>query len=134
VFEAVVVGLTAITGPFVFIPVGIVWWTLHRRRWTLVLILLLGIGVILQGYSLLTSPRTYCGLGASLRNLLLILSDRVVLAGLFAEEGHTYVYVTGLPHGTILAAVRRLLAAPIAVFAGQADRSQVSGVSHRMTN
>jgi hypothetical protein len=41
----------------------------------------------------------------------------VVLAGVFAEEGHTHVFVTGLPHATVVAALVLLATAPLVVWA-----------------
>jgi hypothetical protein len=118
-FDVAVIGLTAVTGPFVYVllPVAVLWWLLRRRRETLVLIVVLTLGLGAQLYAETLTPRAAYPLGANVRDLVLILCDRVVLAGLFAEEGHTHVYVTGLPHATIWAGLILLLAAPVVVVA-----------------
>jgi hypothetical protein len=118
-FDVAVIALTAVTGPFVYVllPIAVVWWLLRRRRETLLLIALLVLGLGAQLYAETQTPRAAYPLGANLRDLVLLLCDRVVLAGLFAEEGHTHVYMTGLPHATILAGLILLLAAPVVVVA-----------------
>jgi hypothetical protein len=118
-FDVFMVGLCALTGPFVFLilPVALFWWWLRRRRWTGVLSAVLAAGAIPQVYAVLTTPRLHYGLGATAQSFFQMVSDRVVLAGLFAEEGHTYVYVTGQPHGTTIAALVTLVCAGIGVFA-----------------
>ena len=118
-FDVAVIALTAVTGPFVYVllPVAIVWWLLRRRRETLLLIAVLVLGLGVQLYAETQTPRAAYPLGANLRDLVLLLCDRVVLAGLFAEEGHTHVYMTGLPHATIWAGLILVLAAPVVVLA-----------------
>ena len=118
-FDVGVIALSAATGPFVYVllPVAVLWWLLRRRRETLVLIAVLALGLGAQLYAETQTPRTAYPLGANLRDLVLLLSDRVVLAGLFAEEGHTHVYVTGLSHATLVAGLILLLAVPAVVLA-----------------
>jgi len=118
-FDIAVIALTAATGPFVYVllPIAVLWWLLRRRRETLVLLAVLALGLGAQLYAETQSPRTAYPLGANLRDLVLLLCDRVVLAGLFAEEGHTHVYVTGLAHATVLAGLVLLVAAPVVVLA-----------------
>jgi hypothetical protein len=58
-------------------------------------------------------------LGASLQNLVLIVCDRIVLAGIFAEPGHRHVYLAGRPLGTALAVVVDLLAVALALYAAR---------------
>jgi len=88
-FDVAVIALTAVTGPFVYVllPIAVVWWLLRRRRETLLLIALLVLGLGAQLYAETQTPRAAYPLGANLRDLVLLLCDRVVLAGLFAEEG-----------------------------------------------
>jgi hypothetical protein len=118
-FDVAVIALTAVTGPFVYVllPIAVVWWLLRRRRETLLLIALLVLGLGAQLYAETQTPRAAYPLGANLRDLVLLLCDRVVLAGPFAEEGHTHVFMTGLSHATIWASLIILLAAPVVVFA-----------------
>lgn len=119
VFDIVAVALCAMTGAFAFVllPVAIVWWWLRRQRWTVILSALLVAGVAAQSYAMVLAPRGMAGLGANLHDLLLIIADRFVLAGLFAEEGHTHVFVAGLPHATLIAGGICLLALAVVVFA-----------------
>jgi hypothetical protein len=119
VFDVFIVGLCALTGPFVFLllPMALFWWWLRRRPWTGVLSAILVAGAIPQVYAFLTTPRYHFALGATVQFLVHILCDRIILAGLFGEEGHTYVYVTGLPHGTTIAALVTLVCAGIGIFA-----------------
>jgi hypothetical protein len=118
-FDIGTIALCALTGAFVYVlaPVGLLWWWLRRWRWSAVLTAILVVGMAVQAYSMTLAPRTEFGLGASLHGLILIICDRIVLAGLFAEEGHTHVYVTGLPHATLIAAGICLLSLPVVVFA-----------------
>ncbi len=118
-FDIAVIGLTAVTGPFVYVllPIAVLWWLLRRRRETLLLVVLLTLGLGAQLYAETQTPRSSYPLGANLRDLVLLLCDRVVLAGLFAEEGHTHVYVTGLPDATVWAGIILLFASPIVAFA-----------------
>jgi hypothetical protein len=48
---------------------------------------------------------------------LLIVTNRIILAGLFAEEGGTHVFVSGTSHGTLLSAAICLFALVIVVYA-----------------
>jgi len=118
-FDVATVALCALTGACVFVlaPIGLLWWWLRRWRWSAVLTAILVAGIAAQVYAMTLAPRTACGLGASLHELILIICDRIVLAGLFAEEGHTHVFVTGLPHATLIAAGICLLSLPVVVFA-----------------
>jgi hypothetical protein len=106
VFDVLVVTLSALSGPFAFIllPLAVVWLIAARERWTLVLVAALGIALVVQLYSLTHSLRPALALGASLHDFILLISDRIILAGLFAEEGHAHVFVAGTTHGTIIAA------------------------------
>jgi hypothetical protein len=81
----------------------------------LCLILLVGLGA--QLYAMVLAPRTASPLGASLHDLILIVCDRVILAGLFAEEGNSHVFVLGLPEASLIAGGICLLSLPVAIFA-----------------
>jgi hypothetical protein len=118
-FDIATVTLCALTGAFVYVllPVALLWWWLRRWRWTCVLNAVFAVGLVAQLYSMLLAPRTQFPLGATLHDLILIVCDRWILAGLFAEEGHTHVFVAGMPHGTVIAAVICLLGLPVVVFA-----------------
>jgi hypothetical protein len=118
-FDVVVVALCALSGPFAYIlfPAAVLWWFISRRRWTLLLACVLAAGLAVQLYALSVSPRQHPDVGASLRDFFLIVCDRIVLAGLFAEEGHAHVFVASVPHSTLLAAGICLLALPIVVYA-----------------
>ena len=118
-FDAATVALCALTGGFVYIllPCALLWWCLRRQRWTGALVLILAVGLVLQIWSLFLGPRGSYPLGASASYLLLIVCDRVILAGLFAEEGTTHVFVSGLPHATVIAALVCLAALPVVLLA-----------------
>lgn len=118
-FDVFVVALCAMTGPFIFfvLPMALFWWWLRRRRWTGVLSAILVAGAIPQAYAVLTTSRLHYGLGATIQSFVHIVCDRIVLGGLFAEEGHTSVYLTGQPHGTTIGAVVALVGAGIGIFA-----------------
>jgi hypothetical protein len=118
-FDVAMVALCALTGPFVLfiLPMALVWWWLRRRAWTAALSCVLAVGAIPEVYAVLTTPRLHYGLGASVQSFFQIVSDRVILGGLFAEEGHTYVYLTGQPHGTTIGAAITLVCAGIGIFA-----------------
>lgn len=116
-FDVGVVILTAITGPFVYVlfPLAVLWLLIRRRKWTAVLAGIGALGLGVQLYAATLSPRTTFGLGANLHVLAQLITDRVLLSGLFAEEGHTHVFVNGLPHATLVAALILVAAAPVAV-------------------
>jgi hypothetical protein len=118
-FDVVVVVLCGLSGPFAYVlaPIAALWFIVRQRRFTLVLLALLVATIPIQLYAGLTSPRPHSTLGASLHNLILIISDRIILAGSFAEEGGTHVVLANTSHGALLAAVICLLALPIVVLA-----------------
>jgi hypothetical protein len=118
-FDVAVVLLCGLSGPFAYIllPVAALWFVIRRQPFTLVLCFTLAVTIPLQVYADFTSPRLHEALGASLDNLLLIVSDRVILAGLFAEEGGTHVFLAGTSHGYLVSAVICVLALPIVVYA-----------------
>ena len=106
-FDVAVVALCALSGPFAFllVPIAVIRWLVARNRWTLMLLAVLAVGALVQLYALTHTTRVHHSVGASLRDFVLILCDRIVLAGLFGEEGHTHVFVNGLPHATLIAAL-----------------------------
>ncbi|HYA00419.1 MAG TPA: hypothetical protein VEK76_08725 [Candidatus Binatia bacterium] len=118
-FDAATMTLTALTGAFVYVllPVALLWWWLRRQRHTAVLCLILLLGLGAQLYSTTVAPRTSSSLGASFSNLMLILCDRVILAGLFAEEGHTHVFVAGHTHAVLWAALFCVASLPVVLYA-----------------
>ena len=119
VVDVLVVVLCALTGPFamLMLPLCLTWWVVKRRRWTGVLGAITAMGTVVQLWTLLHSGRSPAPLGASPAYLLTILSDRIVLAGLFGQDGPTSIYTTGLAHPTLTAGLVCLCAAPVAAFA-----------------
>jgi hypothetical protein len=120
-FDVTTIVLCGLSGPFVYIllPVTALWFLIRRQRFTLVLAALLAVAFVVQLYASRSAPRPAESLGASLQNLVLIISDRVILAGLFAEPGHRHVFLAGRPLGTLLAGVLCVLAIPVVVFAAR---------------
>ncbi len=118
-FDVAVVVLCGLSGPFAYIllPVAALWFVMRRPAFTLALCFALVVTIPIQVYADLTSPRLHEPLGASLHTLLMIISDRIIWAGLFAEEGGAHALLTGTSHGALLSAVICLLALPIVVFA-----------------
>ena len=118
-FDVAVVALCGLSGPFAYIllPVAALWFVMRRRAFTLVLCFALLVTIPIQVYADLTSPRLHESLGANLHNLLLIISDRIIWAGLFAEEGGAHAVLVGTSHGALFSAAICLLALPIVVFA-----------------
>jgi hypothetical protein len=118
-FDVASVALCALTGAFVYVlfPVAILWWWLRRQRSTGILAPILGLGVLAQIYALTLAPRSQFGLGASVHDFLLIFSDRIIITGSLAEEGHTHVFLTGFPHGTIIAALVCVISFGLVAFA-----------------
>jgi hypothetical protein len=121
VFDVATVILCGFSGPFVYIllPVAALCYLVRRRRFTLVLLGVFAVALAAQLYASRVSPRPDVNLGASVGNLLLILSDRVILAGLFAEPGHRHAYLAGRPYGALLAGGLCLLALPIVLYAAK---------------
>jgi hypothetical protein len=111
--------LCGLSGPFVFIlfPIAALCYLVRRKRFTLVLLAVFALTLAAQLYASWVSPRPTTSVGASLGNLVLILSDRIILAGIFAEPGHRHVYLAGQPYGTLIASVICVLALPVVVFA-----------------
>ena len=118
-FDVAVVVLCGLSGPFAYIllPVAALWFVMRRRAFTLVLCFALLVTIPIQVYADLTSSRLHESLGANLHNLLLIVSDRIIWAGLFAEEGGAHAVLLGTSHGALFSAAICLLALPIVVFA-----------------
>lgn len=118
-FDIAVVALCGLSGPFTYIlaPLAVLWLIIHRRRFTALLCAVIVATIPIQLFAALTSSRFHEALGASVHNLVLIVADRIVLAGLFAEEGGTHVVLAGAPHGTLLSGLLCVLVLPIFVFA-----------------
>jgi len=118
-FDVAVVLLCGLSGPFAYIllPVAALWFLIRRQPFTLVLCFALAITIPLQLYAAFTSPRLHVSLGVSVHTLLLLVSNRIILAGLFAEEGGTHVFLTATSGGTLLTAGICVLALAIAAYA-----------------
>jgi hypothetical protein len=118
-FDVTAVLLLAFTGPLVYVlfPLSLLWFFVQKHRWTLVLVAMLGVGLIAQIYAATLSVRNHSGLGASLHGLILLLVNRVILAGSFAEEGTTHVFLANFPHETVIGAVILAAAFALVVFA-----------------
>lgn len=118
-FDLLAVALCGLSGAFAYIllPVTVLWLLVRRRRFTAALAAMLGVGLMAQVYAGTISARPTYGLGASLHNFVLIVCDRIILAGLFAEEGHTHVFLAGISHAGVLAGLICLLGLGIAGFA-----------------
>lgn len=121
-FDISVLVLCGLTGPFcvLLLPVAVarlVTWPAWRRWYAAVSGVVL-LTAVAQAWTFLHTIRTPGQvLGADLRTLILIISDRVILPGSFAEEAHTGVYTAGMHHGLLLAA---LIVAGAAVVGGLA--------------
>jgi hypothetical protein len=120
VFDVTVLVLSGLTGPFaaLLLPgaVARLLVTREQRRWYVGISLILAVTLALQAWVVLHSHRTMESLGVGLKNLVFLISDRVVLAGSFAEEGHAHVFTEGRAHGEILAGLLTILAAAIVGF------------------
>jgi hypothetical protein len=114
-FDLIAVVLCGFSGPFVYIlfPVSVLWYLIRRRRFTLLLAALLAIAFVAQFAASRSGPRLEANLGASLQNLVVIVCDRIILSGIFAEPGHRHVYVAGRSLGVPLASVICVLALPV---------------------
>jgi hypothetical protein len=119
VFDVVAVLLCGLSGPFVVIlfPITALWYLVRRRRFTLVLLAVLAVTLAVQLYVSRVAPRAPLNPGGGLGNLILILTDRIILPGIFGEPGHMNVYLAGLRHGTTYAAVICLAVLAVAVYA-----------------
>jgi hypothetical protein len=120
-FDVVVLVLTGLTGPFAALlaPAAVVRVLVTRaaRRWYIGLTGVVAVTLCLQAWAVLHSHRaSAAALGASVKNLVFLVADRVVLAGSFAEEAHTHVYTNGQAHGAVLAGLLTLLAAVVVAF------------------
>ena len=121
VFDVVVMVMCGLTGPFaaLLLPVALVRMLVTRaeRRWYLGISGMLTATLALQAWVALHSYRaTEASLGAGLKNLLFLISDRIVLAGSFAEEGHTHVFTAGQADGELIAGLVTVLAALVVGF------------------
>ena len=119
VFDLSVTTLCGLTGPFAYIllPVSLLWVFIRRGRFTLAICAVLAGTLAVQLFVGSLHPRAHYGLGASVATLLVILADRIILAGLFADQGHGHVFLTGSMHAVVFASLACLLALPVAVFA-----------------
>jgi hypothetical protein len=118
-FDIVAVLLCGFSGPFVYIlfPVALIWYAVLRRRFTLILSAVLAIALIAQLFASLHSTRVALELGASVQNLVLIVCNRIIFAGLFAEPARRHVYIGGQPSGPLIAGAVCALAIVVVVYA-----------------
>jgi hypothetical protein len=118
-FDLLAVALCGLSGPFVYIlfPVALLCLLVRRRRFTAVLCAMLAVTLAAQVYASRLSLRTHYGLGASLHAFVLIICNRVILAGLFAEDGGSHVFLAGFPHATVVAGLICLVGLLVAGFA-----------------
>ena len=122
VADLTVLLLCGLTGPFSLLLVpaaAVLWWrAAGERRWYACAGLVLLSTLALQAVVFVQSHRgTGAALGASLANLVSIVSDRVVLAGSFGQEGHGRFHAQGRAFGTVIATLVMLAAALIVVLA-----------------
>ena len=117
--DLLAVALCGLSGPFVYIlfPVAVCCLLVRRKRFTGVLCALVAVTLAAQVYASTMSSRAHWGLGASLHNFLLIICNRVILAGLFGEEGGTHVFLRNFPDATVLAGVICIVGLSVGVFA-----------------
>jgi hypothetical protein len=120
VFDGAVVVLSGLTGPFavLLLPAAGARVLLSRaqRRWYLVITGILAATLSLQAWVALHSHRSMESLGVGLKNLAFVITDRIVLAGSFAEEGHTHVFTAGRTHGETIAILVAILAGTVVGF------------------
>jgi hypothetical protein len=118
-FDLLVAALCGLTGPFAYVlfPISVLWLIIRRRRFTVALCVVFAVTLGLQLYIGSLHPRPHYPLGASLSSGLLIIGDRVILAGVFAQEIYTHVLHSGEQHSLLLAAAVCLLALPVVAFA-----------------
>lgn len=121
VFDAAAVTMSCLTGPFVvlLLPAAAARVLLSGRQkgWYVALGSGAAVSLALQVWAVLHSHRdTTANLGAGIKNLFYLVADRVVLAGSFSEEGHTYVFTEGRPHGAAIAGVVTGLAALVVAY------------------
>jgi hypothetical protein len=109
------------SGPFAYVllPVGLLCLSVRRERFTALLSAALAVSLAAQLYATTLSPRPHFGLGANLHDFFFIVSDRVILAGIFAEPGHQHLYLAGRPHGSVIAAALCLVALAVAAYAAR---------------
>jgi hypothetical protein len=122
VFDVSTALLCGMSGPFAYIllPITALCYLVRRRRFTLVLLAVFALTLAAQLYASRLSPRpSGADVGASLSNLLLIVSDRIILAGIFAEPGHRHVFLAGHWHGTVFAALVCLAALAVVLYAAR---------------
>jgi hypothetical protein len=118
-FDLAAMLLCGLSGPFIYIllPVAFVWYLVRRRRFTLILGAVLAIALVAQIYTRQFSARIALELGANVKDLVLIVCDRIVLAGLFAEPARRHVFVAGQPFGVLIASLVCVLAVVVLVYA-----------------
>ena len=120
-FDITVVVLMGLTGPFaaLLLPACLARTLVSRpqRRWYVGLGAILLATLAVQGWVVLHSHRAAAtSLGAGLKNLLFLISDRVVLPASLGEEAHTRVFTAGQSHGELIAGLVAVLAAAIVIY------------------
>jgi hypothetical protein len=118
-FDLSTVVLCGLSGPFVYIllPITLLCLWLRRRRFTAVQSAMFAVTLVAQVYASRLSTRPHYGLGANLHNFVLIICNRIILGGLFAEEGGTHVFLASFSHATVVAGVICLVGVSVGVFA-----------------
>ena len=121
-FDGAVVLLCGLTGPFclLLLPGALLLarWSKQRRGWLAWLSAVLAGTLVLQAIVFVQAHRgTGAPLGASLRDLVFIAADRVVLAASFAEEAHSRAHTEGRPLGLLAAVLVVAVAAGVVVVA-----------------
>ena len=106
-FDLGAVLLCGLSGPFVYLllPVALLWYVVRRRRFTLMISAVLAVTLLAQLSARQFSPRLAVELGANVKDFVLIVCDRIVLAGLFAEPAQRHLYVAGHPWGPLVAGI-----------------------------
>jgi hypothetical protein len=118
VHDLVVVGLTAVSGPFVLalLPVAALRAWLGRHRWQLGLLALLAAGGLIQAGALLANPgaRSSASLGASPLGLVDIISGQVLVAGLCGTRCYQRLHASqAWTAGVLPVAILLAMAAPV---------------------
>lgn len=117
-FDVSVLLLTGLTGPFavLLLPACLARTLVSKgqRTWYLSAGAVLFAALAVQGWVVLHSHRAAATtLGVSLKNLLFMVTDRVVLPATLGERPHASVFTAGHPHGELIAGLVTLVAAAL---------------------
>jgi hypothetical protein len=106
ILESLLVGVVSVSGPFGFILLPMMFWRVVRRKdqASIAILCTAGIFLALQAIAIAHSgPRSSADLGASAQNFIYIISNRVFLAGLFAEDARPYLLAQTFHHAALVA-------------------------------